>query len=171
MPRIARVLIPFGAGLIFACSESPVGTNPRAEANLVSPAASPNVPGTYDFDFLSSGVPVTSLPFGSPVTLFAHVQGPDGPAVGGSVVFQYCSRKGFPPNNINRIDEAPLQVCNDGDGTWDNLVVATTDASGNATHVFCCPQVTPLIGFRYRFLARRSGVLGHTVEPRNFQWF
>jgi Tol biopolymer transport system component len=44
----------------------------------------------------------------SPVILHAHIEdSTNNPANRGSVVFQYCSLKGRPPNDIDRVDEAP----------------------------------------------------------------
>ena len=160
-----------GALVLVACSESPVAPKVTQEPELIG-AALQAVLGTYDLHFLDSSTrfEVTYEPFGHAVILQAHIQGPDGPAQSGGVVFQYCSRKGYPPNNINRIDEAPLEVCEAGDGTWDNLGTRSVDAFGNAELEYCCPQVTPTIGFRYKYLSRGSGIANWTITPRNFNW-
>jgi hypothetical protein len=172
MARTGNLVCAIGGGLLLAaCSESPVAPKVPVETELVTVAGQP-VLGTYEFHFLDPGTrqEVSSEPFGSAVLLQAHILGASGPVQSGIVVFQYCSRKGFPPNDINRIDEAPLEVCEAGDGTWANLGTRSVDAFGNAELEFCCPQVTPTIGFRYKYLAQGSGISNWTVTPRNFNW-
>ena len=70
------------------------------------------------------------------------------------MVFQYCSRPG--PNDITRVDEAPTEECDSGDANWARLASVPVDASGNAELEFCCPLITPTIGFRFRYLDREA---------------
>ena len=49
------------------------------------------------------------------------------------MVFQYCSYKGLPPNDITQPDEAPSSACADGSGRWRNLNARIeVDANGDA---------------------------------------
>jgi hypothetical protein len=148
MPRrklaclIVAVLV---AGAFVACSDqSPVapGTTPDGVGDLS--LLSQPVPGTYELSFFKSGPsglePVSSLPVcieGSgaceELILGAHVEASGAPAQSGAVIFQYCSFKGLPPNDIERADEAPSAACADGSATWANLPAnVRVNASGDA---------------------------------------
>jgi hypothetical protein len=129
-------------------------------ASVGNPGASPaqrsqTTLGFYDLVFLDpyTRLEVTSEPFGSPVVLHAHVADSGGnPAVRGDVVFQYCSLTGRPANDINRVDEAPLEECEAGNASWAGLARVSVNALGDAEYPFCCPRITPVIGFRYTFM-------------------
>ena len=158
-----------GAALLGACADQP-------ESNSVEPSplivqAAP-LEGSYEFQFRHAGQQVSQLSFGQPVTLHAIIKtGTGAAAQKGSVIFQYCSLKGRPPNDITRVDEAPFEACDvTAEGTWANLGSVPVNASGIAEWEFCCPQITPVIGFRYKYLGHGSGILNWTVTPQNFHW-
>ena len=113
---------------------------------------------------------VTNEPFGEAVILHAHIEDSSNIAADrGLVVFQYCSRNG-PPSDINRVDEAPKGECETGDANWARLGSVPVDAFGNAELEFCCPMITPTIGFRFRYLGQGSGILSFTIAGENFNW-
>src|SRR5262249_2026835 len=85
------------------------------------------------------------------------------PSDRGLVVFQYCSRPG-PSNDITRVDEAPTGECDSGDANWARLASVPVDAFGNAELEFCCPMITPTIGFRFRYLGQGSDILRFTIS-------
>ena len=98
---------------------------------------------TYELGFFKVGPsglePVTSLSVCKSsvceeLILNAHITDSSGlPAQKGLVVFQYCSYKGLPPNDITRPDEAPLEACADGSASWANLrSVHSINQSGDA---------------------------------------
>jgi WD40-like Beta Propeller Repeat len=129
--------------------------------------------GFYDLLFLDANtrLEVTTEPFGSPVILHAHIEDSTNNAANrGSVVFQYCSLKGRPPNDIDRVDEAPLEECEAGNANWALLANVPVDEFGNAEWVFCCPMITPTIGFRFTYQPQGSGIAKHTIDPENFNW-
>lgn len=160
-----------GALILVGCSEPPSAPEGFRQLEPIEVRVLP-VQGVYELHFLDpiTRLEVISEPFGHGVILLAHIQGPNGPAQSGAVTFQYCSRKKLPPNDPNRIDEAPLEVCNAGDGSWDNLGMRPVDAFGNAELEFCCPQFTPVIGFRYKYQSQKSGIASSTITPQNFNW-
>src|SRR5437667_7607763 len=134
---VARLIVAlFGAGAVVACS----GQSPVSSDALIADLSLPSQPvtGSYQLSFFKSGPsglePVSSLPvLNDELILGAHVEDQSGsPAQRGMVIFQYCSLKGLPPNDITRADEAPSQNCEDGSATWANLGSASVDASGNA---------------------------------------
>jgi hypothetical protein len=109
-------------------------------------------------------------PFGEAVILHAHIEDSSNiPADRGLVVFQYCSRPG-PSNDINRVDEAPREECDSGDANWARLASVPVDAFGNAELEFCCPMITPTIGFRFKYLEQGSGILNLTINGEDFNW-
>jgi hypothetical protein len=184
MPRrklaclIVAVLV---AGAFVACSDqSPVapGATPDGVGNpsLLSQPA----PGSYDISFFTSGtgglVPVNSLPVCTvacpELILGAHVEDAAGdPAQGGAVIFQYCSLKGLPPNDIERADEAPSAACASGLGTWANLGSAVpVTASGDAYLDFGFVVIPRTVGFRFRYLGQGSGIANGTSAPEDFTW-
>jgi len=170
MARVARLigLIVSGIGLV-VWSESPVTL--AEQSSLVTPTAQA-IEGSYDLMFLDprTHAEVTNEPFGEAVILHAHIEDSSNIAADrGLVVFQYCSRNG-PPNDINRVDEAPKGECETGDANWARLGSVPVDAFGNAELEFCCPMITPTIGFRFRYLGQGSGILSFTIAGENFNW-
>jgi len=162
-------LIVSGIGLV-VWSESPVT---RAEESaLVTRTAQP-IPGSYELLFLDplTHQEVTMQSFGEAVTLHAQIDDASGIAAdGGRVVFQYCSLKGRPSNDITRVDEVPFEKCESGEANWANLAGVPVNALGNAELVFCCPMITPTIGFRYTYMGQGSGIDNFTILPKNFNW-
>jgi hypothetical protein len=185
MPRrklaclIVAVLV---AGASVACSDqSPVapGATPDGVGNpsLLSQPA----PGSYVISYFTSGtgglVPVNSLPVCTVLAcpeliLGAHVEDAAGdPAQGGAVIFQYCSLKGLPPNDIERADEAPSAACASGLGTWANLGSAVpVTGSGDAYLDFGFVLIPRTVGFRFRYLGQGSGIANDTSAPEDFTW-
>jgi hypothetical protein len=69
------------------------------------------------------------------------------------------------------VDEAPLEECESGDAKWASLAPnVPVNASGIALVEFCCPLITPTIGFRYKYLGQGSGIANWTIIPQNFYW-
>ena len=147
-----------------ACSEQTPPTAP-------SPSSQP-VPGWYHLLFFREGEtglePVTTLPVNDGgLILGAHVV----PAQGGAVVFQYCSYKGLPPNDIERADEAPSEACESGLATWTNLRAAIpVNATGDAFFDFGVVHIPRTVGFRFRYLGQGSGLANGVSAPADFTW-
>ncbi len=174
MKCLARLMLGvIGTSTMIACAESPIAPTGVHQSALVTVTAQP-VEGFYDLRFLNtSHVEVANLQFGQALILQAHITDAGGnPAQGGSVVFQYCSLKGYPPNDIEHVDEAPLEKCEvTGEGTWAHLATRDVDTSGNAEMTFCCSTITPTIGFRFKYLGQGSGIANRTSGPENFNWY
>jgi hypothetical protein len=143
-----------------------------------APAAQP-VPGTYDLFFykIVSGdlVAVETLPVCTETAceeLILNARVTDGtlPAQGGIATFQYCSYKGLPPNDITRADEAPSSACEDGSAVWKSLATLPVDQSGNAYYDFGIVRIPRTVGFRFKYLARGSGIEKATSLPEDFVW-
>src|SRR5262245_4580944 len=168
--RVAKFigLIISGIGLV-VWSESPVTL--AEQSSLVTQTAQASE-GFYDLMFLDprTHLEVQNEPFGEAMILHAHMADASNfPADRGLVVFQYCSRPG-PSNDINRVDEAPKGECDSGDANWARLASVPVDAFGNAELEFCCPRITPTIGFRFRYLGQGSDILRFTIPGENFKW-
>jgi hypothetical protein len=132
----------------------------------------------YDLSFYNTSLqPVATLAACGPtpcseLVLGAHVESATGTAAqSGSVTFQYCSYRGFPPNDITRADEAPSSACADGSATWKNLRSVTVNVSGNAFMDFGIVHIPRTIGFRFKFSGRGSGIESGMSQPRDFTWF
>ncbi|HET8944915.1 MAG TPA: hypothetical protein VFO59_09060 [Dehalococcoidia bacterium] len=139
-----------------ACSDSSPLAPAAAEPSLLSQP----VPGSYDLDFQWNGVELI---------LLAHVEDASStPATGGAVVFQYCSYKGVPPNDITQPDEAPSSACADGSGTWATLARVGVNASGDAALNFGAISVVNVIGFRYRYIGQGSGIANAITDPEDW---
>ena len=114
--------------------------------------------GTFDLNFLFSGE----------LVLWAHIESASGNAPDGVVVFQYCSYKGLPPNDITQPDEAPSSACADGSGRWRNLNARIeVDANGDAFLNFGLVQVVNIIGFRYTY-SHGSVIAKAVTDPENW---
>jgi hypothetical protein len=139
-------MIAFTAAVIIPCSSELLAAPPEKEA------------GTYELTFLWS----------SPeLILWAHIESASGNAPDGVVVFQYCSYKGLPPNDITQPDEAPSSACADGSGRWRNLGRVDVGANGDAFWNFGAIQVVNIIGFRYLY-SRGSVVANATTDPEDW---
>ena len=176
---LAAVVISGVGSLGFlACS----GESPATPSALVaeSQARQPQgAPGTYELGFFKVGAggafePVTSLPLGGPELILGarvYVQGhPELPAQSGAVTFEYCSLKGGPANDPTRIDEAPLEACANGTGSWARLGTERVTSAGEAYKFFGVVRFTPTIGFRFRYSDQGSGVASGGSDPVNFNW-
>lgn len=174
MKRLTNLVICAAAAAVPAACSDPLATAPDADGSAVPVVAVQRALGRYELDFLDDArEQVTSLPFGQAVTLQATILDESGqPAQSGLVTFQYCSRKGYPTNDITRIDEAPTEACEvTGEGRWRTLESVAVNSAGIAERRFCCPQVTPAIGFRFKYAGRGSGIKDHTVPGEDFNWF
>jgi hypothetical protein len=162
---------------LVACSgRSPVepGTSPGQSPPGQSPPGQ-IVSGSYQLAFFKNGPSglesVSSLPFGQELILRAHVEDSSGlPAKAGTVIFEYCSLNGFPKDDITQIDEAPIEACANGSATWTPLVTIGVNGSGEALMNFGFVRVTPVIGFRFRYLDQGSGIASGTSAPANFMF-
>lgn len=144
------------AGVLIACSDQTPVSPETADISLGPPGleAQP-VLGTYDLEFSWSG---TAL------TIITHVRaGNDEAPEGGSVTIQYCSLKGLPPDDITQPDEAPASACEDRSGRWRTLDMISLDPSGDAAYYFGPVTVVTVIGFRFTYSGRGSGVEHQTV--------
>jgi hypothetical protein len=185
MPRrkLASLMVAlFAAGALVACSDqSPVA--PRAGSDGVGEQSllSQSVPGTYELSFFKSSLsglePVSSLSVcavGSvceELILGAHVEASGAPAQSGTVIFQYCSYKGLPPNDIARADEAPSAACEDGSAAWANLPPGVSvDTLGDAYRDFGVVLIPRTVGFRFRYLGQGSGIANGVSASRDFTW-
>lgn len=153
---------------------------PVAELSAKPPAA---VAGVYDLSFnvFRNGVytEVSSLPVKSE-ELFLKGYVTDGagqPAPKGTIIFEYCSYKGRPPNDIERADEAPNEACEDGSASWARLDAIAVTAGrcptlgiGYACMVFGVVQIPRQVGFRIRYEPQGSGIAAGATVPENFTW-
>jgi hypothetical protein len=164
MPRrnlASLVVAVLAAGAFVACSDQ----SPVAPSAMPDPVENPSllsqpVLGLYDLDFLWNGIELT---------LIAHIKDSDGNAAqGGAVIFQYCSYKGLPPNDISQPDEAPSSACADGSGTWVTLARIPVDGSGEASYPFGAILVVNIIGFRFRYIGQGSGIANWTIDPEDW---
>ena len=101
-------MIALAAVASLPCSSKLLSAPPEKEA------------GIYDLTFLLSG---------SELFLRAHIESVSGDAPDGVVVFQFCSYREVPPNDITQY--APRSACAEGSGRWRNLN-ARIDVDGNA---------------------------------------
>jgi len=144
--------------------------------------ATPSI-GSYKLYFHAwrNGVlePVSSLPVLSyELILRAFVADASGvPALSGTAVFEYCSYKGRPPNDIERTDEAPKEACDAGLASWRRLRSLDVDAStcpgfgtGNACMNFGIVRIPRDVGFRFRFSGRNRDIDPGVSEAANFTW-
>jgi hypothetical protein len=181
----AHVIAPIVCLALVACSgQSPV--SPSAPADGVaglSALAAKGVPGSYALSFLAfiNGTlqPVSTLPAGDgELILNAHVaQSSGAPAQTGSVIFEYCSLKGLPPNDITRADEAPSDACATGLGSWARLSTVQISAGtcpglgpGNACMTFGVVRLPRTVGFRFRYLGQGSVIASGVSAPMDFTW-
>jgi hypothetical protein len=155
---------------------APIAYSGNSPAALAQP-----VPGKYELFFFTSGPsglePVSSLPVCTSTVceeliLNAHITEESSglPAQSGLVVFQYCSYKGLPPNDITRADEAPLEACEiDGTAKWANLATFKVNQSGDAFLDFGVVLIPRTIGFRFQYKGQ-GGIANGVSDPKNFIW-
>jgi hypothetical protein len=164
----------------FACAtDLPVSPTRRA-AEQVPAGASGDVAtmvrapeGIYQLSFLDRNLqPIASLSAGDgELILGAHVSDRNGDAARrGRVVFQYCSLRGLPPNDITRPDEASSAACETGSGTWATLTGVELNASGDAYVNFGVVLIPRTVGFRFRYVAQGSGIASGETDPADFTW-
>src|SRR5262245_29408411 len=117
---LARILAFAGAMTVLACSQSPMEPSASGTTATSSLSALQSLPGLYWLTFHDNdGVEVPSLPVLNELVLKAHVTDTSGqPAQSGSVIFEYCSFRGLPTNDITRADEAPMSECAAGNARW-----------------------------------------------------
>ena len=151
------------------------GPNARTEAvaGVYNLSFWARVDGTYQV--------VSSLPVQGPaMVLRADVTDAAGtPATQGTVIFEYCSYKKGPANDISRPDEAPKEACEGGStASWARLQSVSIADGGNCLALgggsACAPfgsvQIPRTVGFRYRFSGQRSGIASGTSPALNFTW-
>ena len=152
--NLSLTIVAIGFGLVACSDKSPV-----------EPSQAPSGPPTYQLAFLRSGVaePVSSVPFGVELILRAQVKDGSGlPAKAGTVIFEYCSLTR--PNDDTQVDGVPMEACANGTATWTSLesqsglVRIGVNASGEALMNFGSESITPVIGFRFRYLDSGSGI-------------
>lgn len=100
------------------------------------------------------GIYELSFSFNQELVLDAHITDTDtepNPALNGVVVFDYCSFKGLPRNDITQPDEAPSSACADGSGRWIRIPGRFPVSNGHALMNFGIVQVVNVIGFRYTY--------------------
>jgi len=179
-PSVAIAIAAALAGLAtlgLAVAHPDVTAFAGSQATTLAPHADP---GSYDLFFFTNGpnglVSVTNLPVCSQsvceeLILNAHITDASTglPAQGGLVMFQYCSYKGLPPNDISRPDEAPLEACANGTATWKNLATLKVDQSGDVFLNFGVVIIPRTVGFR--FLYKGQGTIANgKSDPENFTW-
>lgn len=171
-PRLASSFIALAGAVFIACSDqSPVTPEGISEGAGGPSRLAQAVPGLYTLTFVSGGQVVTTLPVGSEVALKAEVTDTSGaPARSGTVAFEYCSFKGLPPNDIDRVDEAPKEECEGGDGKWAHLLTVRVDASGIPLVGFGFVQTPRTIGFRFRYSGGQASGIGNGAASENFTW-
>ena len=174
------------ATAVSACSgESPVApTSPVVRAAVEQNARpSQGAPGRYELTFTTyrngTYTEVSSLPvISEELTLKAYVTDSAGqPATAGSVTFEYCSYRKGPANDIARPDEAPLEACADGTGSWARLAsISVTEQRcprlgiGYACYNFGIVRIPREVGFRMRYDPKNSGIASGGTLPKNFVW-
>lgn len=164
-------MLCFVGVLAVACAvESPVAPTVTGADPPTALAAAQSVPGVYTLTFHDrTGAEVASLPVMNGLTLKAHVADTVGqPAQGGSVTFEYCSRKGGPLNDITRADEAPMSECAAGTARWRSLLSLTVNQSGEAAMNFGIVQIPRTIGFRFQYRGSRNGIASGTSAAVDF---
>ena len=99
------------------------------------------------------------------------------PAQKGTVVFEYCSYKGVPPNDLERADEAPAEACAGGSARWRRHGTASVTGGtcvnlgdGYACQFFGVVMNPRTVGFRITYSPQGSSIAEHTTEPENFTW-
>jgi hypothetical protein len=185
MKKLCFVVVVL-AGIAFAgcSSQSPAAPAvPGGAIGNLRAKPAPAAPGTYSLSFMAhvDGTlqEVTSLPvLNAELILKAYVADSSGqPAQGGSVVFEYCSYKGKPPNDITRADEAPKEACEQGTAQWARLTSLSVSSgfcpslgAGYACMTFGIVRIPRDIGFRFRYSPQGSGIPSGTSEARNLTW-
>ena len=177
---VMRVVCLVGALSAAACSgQSPLapGAGNTFEPSLsegTSAALAAVAPGTYTLTFHGSpaGNEVTTLPVFQELVLKARVTDSLGQAARtGTVTFEYCSRRGGPPNDINRADEAPMAECAAGTATWKSLLRMGVNPAGEAAMNFGFVQIPRTIGFRFRYQGgKRAGIADGVGGPRDIEF-
>jgi hypothetical protein len=83
------------------------------------------------------------------------------------VIFEYCSLKGYPTDDITRVDETPSESCANGAALWAELVTIGVNKSGDAYMNFGFVRITPVIGFRFRYVGDASSISDGVSAPRD----
>lgn len=173
--------VGIAASALIACSDQASLAPVLAPGNDSDPEqVSRPTPGSYELSFLSGGQEVSTLPICTEsaceeLALKATDEDAIGaPAQSGAVVFQYCSYKGLPPNDIERADEAPKEACESGEGTWQNLTTVKVILVNGVPEIplagFGAVRNPRTVGFRFRYMGQGSGIANGSSEPENFTW-
>ena len=146
-------------------------------------SGAPTSTGFYELYFHAwrNGVlePVSSMAvLSNELILRAYIYDAFGvPARSGTAVFEYCSYKGRPPNDIERADEAPKEACDAGIASWKRL--RSVDLAipncpgfgiGNACVNFGIVRIPRDVGFRFRFGGKRLDIDPGVSQAANFTW-
>ena len=182
-PRLIAALL--SAVSVVACSgESPLAPSESSVvARELAARGSQTASGVYQLSFTArrAGIleEVSSLVVGrDELILKAFVSNSSGaPAQKGTVIFEYCSYKGGPPNDITRPDEAPKEACEQGLGNWARLGSFSLSPgtcgptlTGSTCWNFGIVQIPRDVGFRFRYSPQGSGIAAGTSESKNFTW-
>lgn len=182
----AGAVVAFVGVVSAGCTDrSPVGPSAAASGGG-SLSARPERPaaGTYELSFhvlRRSGdlENVSTLPVRSEeLILKAEVRDSSGlPALTGTVVFEYCSYRKLPPNDLERADEAPAAVCETNLASWNRLgavgMAATNylpEEPGTAIWAFGVVHLPRTVGFRFRFVRQDGSVASGIGGPGDLTW-
>ena len=163
MPRrtVARLFSALVAAALAACSDqSPVSPGPAPGAALQVGVLAQPVDGSGEISFVTDNFPPE-------VTLVAHVSAEGDPAEGGEVTFQFCAPKtpgdlGFPSGPLPSVECEP-----GGSGRWWRAATVPVVA-GEASMDFCCVSTQTILGFRFVYYGKGSGVGNFTSLPKDF---
>lgn len=177
MSRLRVAILPACAVValtLVACSGSPVAPSEMtASPGSSSTDAKPGLPaGTYALNFMDHQHNIiASMPVETDELLLnAHILDANGqPAQNGTATFEYCAYRGFPPNDINRVDKAPASACEDPSlARWKSFISIGV-FNGDAFAGWGVVHIPRKIGFRLRYAQSRTIAPGTTV-PADFEW-
>ncbi|MEN3336493.1 MAG: hypothetical protein V7647_169 [Acidobacteriota bacterium] len=179
---IAALLVTSSLAACSTPSPSAPSAPPVAVQDL-GQRASADASGLYALSFNvwtgGSLQQVSSLVVGTQeMILMAHVTGSAGaPAQKGTAIFEYCSYKGVPPNDITRPDEAPKEACAQGTADWARLATVSVTAgtcptlgTGYSCVDFGVVRIPRDVGFRFRYSPQGSGIAAGVSDAQNFTW-
>lgn len=160
---------------VTACSGSPVSPSETlgAQPGAASSQARPGLPvGSYELRFMDTRLNIiTSMAVQTgELVLNAHILDANGqPAQDGTAIFEYCSYRGLPTNDINRADEAPASACQDPSVARWRQIGSFGVSNGDAYLDFGVVRIPRTIGFRLRYM-RSSHIAPGTTDPADFVW-
>ena len=165
MPRrtVARLFSALVVGLVAAalaaCSDqSPVSPGPAPGAALQVGVLAQPVDGSGEISFVTDDFPPS-------VIVVAHVTAEGNPAQGGEVTFQFCVNgvdRGVPSGSLPSVECEP-----GGSGRWRRAATVPVVA-GEASMDFCCVSTQSILGFRFVYYGKGSGIGNFTSLPKDF---